>query len=105
MPKKIILYACDLCGKSFEHLVSAEECERLPIQNRKAEIGEIVRILSGEGKGLLATVKYTRVLEPGWGPGSMYDHTWAVSVDITEPGGKYIGSRFLTFDTYEKDEE
>ncbi len=90
-------YACDVCGKLFQHPKDAQDCESNPVrEDRGVKVGDLVRIPRGDGTGSLCKVDRLWVVEPGWGP-KQYDHTVMVSGAVVDSWG----SRQLAYDSYE----
>lgn len=94
-------YRCDLCGAEYQTEDSARVCESRPVSEDKGvQVGDTVRVLTGDGAGQLATVKSRTVIDREWGhyAWERYWHTVGILADMKDS----YGSRFLTFDSYEK---
>lgn len=95
--KEIIKYQCEVCGRVHSDKEGAIKCESIPIQHDKGvKVGDVVRIIKGDGAEQFAKVTAITVQECGWGP-AIYDHSVALTADLIG----YWGSRLLTFDSYE----
>ena len=95
--REIIEYECEVCGRAYRDKEDAATCEAKPVQNDKGvKVGDVVRITSGSGAGQFAKVTAITVQERGWGP-AIYDHSVALIADVIGS----LGSRLLTFDSYE----
>lgn len=93
-------YKCQTCGKVYDRLENAEECEKRPVsQDKGVKVGDVVKITAGDGAGLTATVESVFVIDREWGhyAWERYWHTVALTAKVN---GSY-GHRMLTFDNYE----
>jgi hypothetical protein len=93
-------FQCELCQTVYRTEAEAKRCESVPVHEDKgAKVGDIVRVLTGEGKGELAKVTRRTVIDKDWGhyAAKRYWHTVAVDANLINSWG----SRFLTFDAYE----
>lgn len=92
-------YECGLCGKQYESQGGALKCESRQIsQDKGAKIGDRVRVLSGDGRGEIATVTNGAVIDMSWGHYAWERYWHTVSVTAQLSSGAY---RLLTFDDYE----
>lgn len=96
--KEILIprYQCEICGEKYSSMEEARKCESKKILfNKKPKVGDVVRILKGDGTGEEAKVTSTFIFPLNWGP-SKYWHTVGLNVRIM---GTW--SRQLTFEDYE----
>lgn len=94
---QITKYECEVCGAKYNDEKDALHCEQMPVEHDKGvKVGDLVRIISGDGSGSLARVTRVLVHEPGWGP-ARYAHTVFLQADVVDSWG----SRQLSFDSYE----
>ena len=100
---KVTQYKCSICQKLYESEGTAKECEKAPVtQDKGIKINDIVLITHGQGEGKKARVTNVWVLDKYWGhyAWQRYWHTVALTAKVI---GDW-GSRFLTFDSYERAE-
>ena len=93
-------YQCEICGAQYANEAEAKRCESVPRREDKGvKPGDLVRVLSGDGAGRLATVTSVFVYDKDWGhyAAERYWHTVGVTAKIVDDWG----SRQLTFDAYE----
>jgi len=93
-------YKCELCGHSYSSEQEAFFCESKPIDNASVKVGDVVIVLSGQGKGEKAVVQNLIILDKDWGhyAAARYWHTVMVEAKMIES----FGMRALTFDDYRK---
>ena len=92
-------YQCSLCKEIYGAEEEALSCESRPIsQDKGAEIGDKVEILSGQREGEKAIIDRISIIGKYWGhyAWKQYWHTVAVSTKLVNN----TGSRFLTYDSY-----
>lgn len=96
-------YACGICGHAYDTKKQALKCESRPVTHDDVEIGDIVKILTGDGVGKLVKVDEKWVVDMDWGhyAWERYWHTVACSGKVLDSWG----SRQLTFDAREKVDE
>ena len=95
-----ISYKCEICETSYVSESAALECESKKVTYDKGvKIGDIVRIIGGEGSGELAKVVNVYVIDMHWGhyAWKRYWHTVALEGECLNRSG----TRILTFDHYE----
>ena len=59
-------YICDICGERYDTMEKAEACERIPSQCPLYEVGDTVRVLTGEGRGELVEIKDSIYIHPSF---------------------------------------
>lgn len=93
-------YVCEICNHRYEHKIDAETCEAQPITRDKGvNVGDIVRVINGDGTGDLLKVSSRWIYDHYWGP-TKYWHTVGISGELIS--GIYQGySRSLAFTDYE----
>lgn len=100
MPKAHIKteYECTVCNARYSTFDSAKRCEDRPVAHDKGvQVGDLVRITHGEGRGSLAKVERVFTISSEWGP-ERYWHTIALTAQVIDSWAH----RMLTFDHYEK---
>lgn len=98
-----VRYQCEICKKIYDQKGFALKCESRPIsQDKGVKVGDTVKILKGEGKGQLAKVSSTWLVDLWWGhyAADAYHHTVMIAADL-EKNGRYDGTRQLCFTDYE----
>lgn len=91
------LYICDICDQQYDNEQDALKCESTPLKDDKGvEIGDVVLITGGEGKGHHAKVSRLIALKPTW-YNERYHHSIALTAEVIDSWG----SRLLTFNDYE----
>ncbi len=97
---QVTRYSCELCGGIYETEKEARFCESCPVSKEKGvRIGDIVRVIAGDGTGARAKVTSISICSGKYGhyAWAKYRHTVAVHADFLDQ----YGSRFLLFDSYE----
>ena len=95
----ITSYECSICNHVYATEKEALSCESKKITGDKGvKKGGRVMILSGDGKGELATVESIHIKDKYWGHyvWKRYWHTVSVTAKLDSGG-----HRLLTFDSYE----
>lgn len=95
-------FKCSICGTNFKDEITAKLCE----QNNKItkqtiiDIGDCVKIKTGEGAGELVKITKKIIFDIEWGnyAWKRYWHTEGLIVEFENGGG-----RILTFDDYYED--
>lgn len=90
---KILKYKCEICKQIYDKKQDALACEERPVSHDDVGVGDVVKILSGDGEGSLGLVDDVWVVRRCWGS-EKYWHTVVCSARVI---GSY-GSRILTFD-------
>ena len=72
-------YICDICGERYDTMEKAEACERIPSQCPLYEVGDTVRVLTGEGRGELVEIKDSIYIRPNYA-GDRFAHMVMYSV-------------------------
>lgn len=96
--KIIQTYQCGVCGQIFGTVIDCLHCEKQPVtKDTGVQIGDRVKILSGDNAGEFGTVSRRIVVQQDWGhyQWKRYWHTLAIEVRCDSGG-----NRFLTFDAY-----
>jgi hypothetical protein len=94
------LYLCEICKRAYQSEAAAKECETRSISEDKGvKVGDRVRVLRGDGVGVLATVESVIVYDREWGhyAWERYWHTIGLIARLDT-----WGHRQLTFDDYER---
>jgi len=97
---QIIKFKCSICEELYNSETEAKECESKPVSwDKGAKIGDIVKIIKGDGAGSQGRVTARFIYDRSWGhyAWKRYWHTVGIKADII--GG--WGTRQLTFDDYE----
>lgn len=97
---QVTRYKCSTCGKVYDNKTGATSCESAPVsQDKGAKVGDRVRVTLGDGAGGLAIVESVYVIDREWGhyAWKRYWHTVALTAKLVDD----VGSRMLTFDSYE----
>lgn len=96
--EQTIFYVCEICGNKYEERAAAVHCESIggPLMDKGAKIGDRVKILRGDGAGMIGEIDRIFVFSPGWGP-ACYSHTRGLNAKII---GSF-GHRQLCYDDYE----
>lgn len=92
-------FQCEACRHLYPTKTSALKCESRTVRrDQVVNVGDTVKILSGEGCGGLASVESVFVVDMNWGHYSWekYWHTVAVTARLLNE----TGHRQLTFDAY-----
>jgi hypothetical protein len=92
-------YVCEVCGAAYDTPTGAQACEQRPVRfDSGVQVGDRVRIVSGDGAGQIAVVTKRVVITPTWGDryAERYAHTRALEAQLVDRGL----CRFLTFDAY-----
>lgn len=95
-----IFYECEICNHEYSDEDSVKECEEKPISQYKGvKVGDIVKILTGDGAGKFGKVTSIFIYSKDWGHylAARYHHTVGLTADVLDSWG----SRQLTFDDYE----
>lgn len=93
-------YQCEICQKIYDHEAQAIKCESRPIQHdRGVKVGDIVKIINGDGKGEKAKVTRIGIFDAEYGhyQADAYHHSVYLLADCIES----FGSRQLAFTDYE----
>lgn len=89
-------YQCERCKQTYDSEGDARRCEDKPVsKDRGAKVGDLVRILRGDGAGMTCKVESIGIHSMNWGP-SIYWHTVFVNGKVVESWG----NRQLSFDDY-----
>lgn len=88
MVRKIerVIYLCDVCNEEHTTKEEAELCEAIGKTPPKYKIGDIVTILSGDGKGSKAKIENVFYYPLSWG-GSRYAHKVGYSAKLIDHWG------------------
>jgi hypothetical protein len=60
------VYICDICGEEYKTEEKARACERILVQCPLYEIGDTVRVLTGEGKGEIVEIIEYNYIKPSF---------------------------------------
>ena len=93
-------YKCEICGEEYSTAKEAKECESRPVSKDPGiEVGDRVRVMSGDGVGMVGTVERKWYHDKEWGhyAWERYWHTPGYSVCLDN--GLY---RQLCFDDIQR---
>lgn len=60
------VYICDICREEYNTLEKAEACEKILTQCPLFDIGDKVRVITGEGKGEIVEVTEYNYIKPSF---------------------------------------
>ena len=97
---QITKYKCGICGTLYANQTDALKCESRPVSHDDVDVGDTVRILTGDGTGESVKVESKSIASMDWGhyQAGRYWHTPIVSGRVIDSWG----SHSLTFDAREK---
>jgi hypothetical protein len=73
------VYICEICGEEYNTEERAKECEKIPTSPPMFKTGDMVRVLTGEGRGEIVEVKDYIYIRPSYG-GKRFAHKTMYSV-------------------------
>jgi hypothetical protein len=73
------IYICEICGEEYDSIQKAISCEQIPTSAPIFKFGDMVRVLTGEGRGELVEVKDYIYIRPNYG-GERFAHKTMYSV-------------------------
>ena len=91
MKKFISLFKCSICGELYGSEAEAKKCESRPkIEDKGVKIGDIIKIIKGEGAGSRGKVKEIFIYDKSWGhyEWERYWHTVGITADIIGGWGR-----------------
>lgn len=92
-------YQCEVCKQEYTKEEDALECEARPVKGCGVAVGDIVKILSGDGTGKLLKVEEVHICSKDWGHYA-WERYWHTE-KVTGPVLDSYGHRVLTFDQME----
>lgn len=97
---QVTQYRCLICGTLYTHEFYANECAAKPVTHDYIKVGDVVRIIKGDGAGHTATVETVSIIGNDWDDldyRRKYWHTTHLQVEVNHPD---FHKRFLVFDHY-----
>ncbi len=60
------IYICDICGQEYKTEKEARECEKIKTSPPLFEFGDMVRVLTGQGRGELVEIGDFNYIRPNY---------------------------------------
>jgi len=73
------IYICDICGQRYSTEKEAEDCEKVLSQCPLFEVGDMVRVLTGHGRGEIVEIGDFQYIRPEYA-GDRFAHKVIYSV-------------------------